>query len=95
MNNNKFPEYGFVRLNQIIAPYGPIPLSKSTWWKGVKDGKFPKSTKLSANVTVWRADEIRALIDKRPFEQIFLKRIYDLKAPKSPNTSYKIFLGYK
>lgn len=68
MYNNKFPEEGFVRLKQILAPQGPLPISKSTWWKGVKDGKFPKSTKLSANVTVWRAEDIRALIDKKSFE---------------------------
>ena len=67
MSSIKFPEYGFVRINQIIAPDGPLPISKSTWWKGIKNGKFPKSTKLSTNVTVWRAEDIRALIDK-PFE---------------------------
>jgi hypothetical protein len=36
------PDTGFVRLNSIIAPAGPIPVSKSTWWQGVKDGRFPK-----------------------------------------------------
>jgi hypothetical protein len=30
------PETGFVRLKNIIAPDGPIPVSKSTWWKHVK-----------------------------------------------------------
>ncbi|MGJ8564008.1 MAG: helix-turn-helix transcriptional regulator [Alphaproteobacteria bacterium] len=67
MQNNNFPEYGFVRLKQIIAPCGPLPISKSTWWKGVRHGRFPQSIKLSKNVTVWRAEDIRALIDKKPF----------------------------
>lgn len=58
-----FPETGFVRLSQILAPYGPIPVSKSTWWAGCKDGRFPKPTKLGARVTVWRAEEVRALFE--------------------------------
>lgn len=59
----EFPETGFVRLKQIIAPYGPIPVSKSTWWAGVKDGRFPKPRKLGNRVTVWKANEIRALYE--------------------------------
>ncbi|ACT58322.1 helix-turn-helix transcriptional regulator [Hirschia baltica] len=61
----EFPETGFVRLKQIIAPYGPIPVSKSTWWAGVKDGRFPKPRKLGSRVTVWKADEIRALYEAK------------------------------
>ena len=38
-------------------------VSRSYWWKGVKDGKFPPGIKLSARVTVWRASEIDALIN--------------------------------
>ncbi|MFC7291718.1 helix-turn-helix transcriptional regulator [Hirschia litorea] len=59
----EFPQTGYVRLKQIIAPYGPIPVSKSTWWAGVKDGRFPKPRKLGSRVTVWKADEIRALYE--------------------------------
>ncbi len=56
MTNENFdlPRTGFVRLKQILAPAGPIPVSKSTWWAGVKDGRFPKPQKLGARVTVWR-----------------------------------------
>ncbi|MCL7997025.1 AlpA family phage regulatory protein [Brucella sp. BE17] len=59
-----FPTTGFVRLNQIIAPRGLIPVSKSTWWAGVKDGRFPKPLKLGPKITVWRAEDIHALIQK-------------------------------
>jgi len=58
-----FPKTGFVRLKQILAPVGPIPVSKSTWWAGVRDGRFPKSLKLGPRTTVWRAEEIRALFE--------------------------------
>ncbi|WP_290494207.1 helix-turn-helix transcriptional regulator [Hyphomonas sp. UBA4494] len=58
-----FPQTGFVRLSQILAPHGPIPVSKSTWWAGCKDGRFPTPTKLGARVTVWRVEDIRALFE--------------------------------
>jgi len=56
------PAEGFVRLSAILGPIGPIPVSKSTWWAGVKSGKFPRPIKISEGVTVWRVEEIRALI---------------------------------
>lgn len=37
-------------------------ISRSSWWKGVKDGKYPQGTKLSPRVTVWRESDIDALI---------------------------------
>tara|TARA_X000000950_G_scaffold111197_1_gene140150 strand:+ start:5047 stop:5322 length:276 start_codon:yes stop_codon:yes gene_type:complete len=61
---SEFPKTGFVRIKQILAPEGPIPVSKSTWWQGVKDGRFPKSIKLGYGVTVWRAEDIRAMYEK-------------------------------
>ncbi|WP_425409671.1 helix-turn-helix transcriptional regulator [Hyphococcus sp.] len=59
----KFPQTGFVRLNQILAPVGPIPVSKSSWWAGVKEGRFPQPQKLGPRTTVWRAEDIRALYE--------------------------------
>jgi len=56
-----FPETGLVRLSAILAPSGPIPVSKSTWWAGVRSGRFPKPLKLGPRTTVWKAEEIRAL----------------------------------
>jgi prophage regulatory protein len=58
------PDEGFVRLSAIIGPGGPIPVSKSTWWAGVKDGRFPRPIKLGRGITVWRVEEIRALIER-------------------------------
>lgn len=63
MNNPNFPLTGFVRLSCILAPNGPIPVSKSTWWQGVKEGRFPKPQKLGPRTTVWKAEDIRALFD--------------------------------
>lgn len=59
----------FLRLTQIVGstesnPPQPaiIPVCKTTWWAGVKSGRFPKPVKLSPRVTVWRASEVFALI---------------------------------
>jgi hypothetical protein len=35
----QLPEEGFVRLASILAPHGPIPVGRSTWWAGVKTGR--------------------------------------------------------
>lgn len=63
-NQNALPDTGFVRLSSIIAPSGPIPVSKSTWWQGVKDGRFPKPVKLGVKTTAWRVGDIRDLIER-------------------------------
>ena len=56
-----YPKTGFLRLPQILAPLGPIPVSKSTWWAGVKSGWFPPPVKLGPRITVWRVEDVRAL----------------------------------
>jgi len=63
MDYSTFPKTGFVRLSQILAPVGPIPIAKSTWWQGVKDGRFPKPQKLGPRTTVWKVEDIRALFE--------------------------------
>jgi predicted DNA-binding transcriptional regulator AlpA len=56
------PETGFLRLSSILAPKGPIPVGKSTWWAGVKSGRFPQPVKLGPRITAWRVEDIRDLI---------------------------------
>lgn len=53
------PETGFLRLSQVLSV---IPLGKTSWWEGVRSGRFPKPVKLSARCTAWRAEDIRELI---------------------------------
>ena len=55
------PATGFVRLPQILDL---IPISRSAWWAGILDGRFPKGIKLGRKTTVWRAEDIRALIEQ-------------------------------
>lgn len=66
---NQIPETGFLRLPQIIgdtksgAP-AIIPVKKTTWWQGVRSGRFPKPVKLGPRITAWRVEDIRALIQQ-------------------------------
>ncbi|GAB4363826.1 MAG: hypothetical protein Kow0026_28570 [Oricola sp.] len=62
--SDTLPETGLLRLSSILAPNGPIPVSKSTWWAGVRDGRFPKPLKLGPRITVWRAEDIHALLER-------------------------------
>lgn len=55
------PSTGFVRLPQILAL---VPIGKSSWWAGVRDGRYPQPVPNSpfGRVTVWRAEDIHALL---------------------------------
>lgn len=55
------PETGLLRVNQILRF---IPISRSSWWSGVKTGRFPKPVKyLGKRTTAWRVADIRRLIE--------------------------------
>lgn len=67
---HSLPQTGFLRIKQILGdnnqspPVLPIiPVSKSTWWAGVKEGRYPQPVKLGPKITAWRVEDIRALID--------------------------------
>lgn len=54
------PATGFVRLPQILKV---IPVSKTTWFEGVRRGRYPRGVMLSPNTRAWAVDDIRKLID--------------------------------
>ena len=67
---NQLPETGYLRLKQIIGdkkskPPIPalIPVSKSTWWAGVRSGRFPQPVRLTKRCTMWRVEDILAWIN--------------------------------
>ena len=61
MLQNQSVNGGFLRLSQVLKIF---PVSKSTWWAGVKSGRFPKSVKLGARSTGWRVEDIQKLINE-------------------------------
>jgi prophage regulatory protein len=65
------PETGFLRLSQIVGnpdadPPIPavIPIGRSSWWEGVRTGRYPQPIKLGPRTTCWRVEDIRALIER-------------------------------
>jgi len=54
---------GFLRLPDVLKIY---PVGKSTWWNGVKEGKFPSPVPLGPRIVAWRTRDIRELIDNPP-----------------------------
>ncbi|MEQ8441747.1 MAG: AlpA family phage regulatory protein [Alphaproteobacteria bacterium] len=59
MDDSLLPDAGFVRLPTILKIF---PVSKSTWWAGVKANTYPQPVKLGPKVTAWRVEDIKALI---------------------------------
>lgn len=58
---DQLPLTGFMRLPQILQL---IPISKSAWWLGCREGRFPKPVKLGPKTTAWRVEDIVALIER-------------------------------
>lgn len=63
VDNSTSQTNGLLRLSEILAPGGPIPVSRSTWWAGVKTGRYPQPVKLGPRITAWRTEDIRSLVD--------------------------------
>ena len=68
--SSQLPSTGFLRLAQIIgnAKRNPpipaiFPICRSSWWLGVRNGRYPKPLKLGPKTTVWRVEDIRRLIE--------------------------------
>jgi len=64
------PRVGLARLEQIIGdpkadpPTRPlIPVSKSTWWLGVRSGRFPPAIKVTPGVSAWCWEDIGLLLE--------------------------------
>lgn len=53
------PAEGFVRLPQVLHV---LPIGKTSWWEGVKSGRYPAPVKLGPRTTAWRVSDIRELL---------------------------------
>lgn len=64
------PQEGFIRLPVILKV---LSIGKTTWWCGVRDGKFPKPIKMGKRTARWNVKDIRALIEKYTEEAAYEK----------------------
>jgi len=54
----RYPEIGFLRLCDIIGDKdnpGIIPVSRSSWYKGIEEGRYPKPVNLTENAAIRRS----------------------------------------
>lgn len=71
----------FLRLREVLQL---VPVSKSAWYKGVEEGRYPRGVKLSERTIAWRASDIDALI-KRLSEC----EVREATRPSLPSTARK------
>jgi prophage regulatory protein len=67
MKTKTCPEIGSLRLRDIIGDKnnpGIIPVSLSSWYKGIEEGRYPRLVKLSERASAWRVEDIKRLIDE-------------------------------
>ena len=53
------PSEGFVRLPVVLHVLG---IGKTSFWKGIQNGRFPKPVKIGARIAAWKVEDIRSLI---------------------------------
>lgn len=65
------PVTGYLKLKSIIGDPkaeppipGIIPVCKSSWYAGVKSGRYPKSFKISKRCVAWKVEDIRRLVEE-------------------------------
>ena len=58
--NSTLDNDGYLRLPDVLKL---IPVSKSTFWEGIKTGRYPKPVKLSERVTAWRVSDIQKFLN--------------------------------
>jgi len=63
----KLDPNGLYRIKSIVRTPGAgtplIDIAPSTWWAGVKDGRFPKPVHLGKRTTCWRGSDLLAFIN--------------------------------
>jgi len=68
LKTSRIDPFGLYRIKSIVrTKAGPPPLidvSASTWWEGVKTGRFPKPVRTAGGrLTFWRGSDLLALVE--------------------------------
>ena len=58
--HNEPTKSGYIRLPEVLALLG---ISRSTFYAGIKSGKYPKPVKIGKRVSGWRTADVRNLQD--------------------------------
>ena len=41
---------------------GVIPMGRTAWYKGIKEGRYPRPVKISERSVAWKSEDIDALV---------------------------------
>lgn len=55
---NNLPDFGYLRIKEVLKIF---PVSRTTWYEGIKTGIYPKPVRLSDGVSAWRFIDIKKL----------------------------------
>lgn len=50
-----------LRLPEVLAL---VPVSRATWYAGVKSGRYPQAISLGPRCVAWKASEIQLLVSR-------------------------------
>lgn len=56
-------------LLRLPAVLSVVKIPRSSWWRGIKEERFPKPIKLGPRTSAWLASDIKALIDRLAAER--------------------------
>jgi prophage regulatory protein len=59
----------FYKIHEVIGSpklgiQGIIPMSRTAWYAGIKDGRYPAPIKLSERSSAWRSTDIDELVER-------------------------------
>ena len=61
MNDNVINDpIGYLRLPEVLKLF---PISKSSWWEGVRTQRYPQPVKIGPRMTAWRKSDIYKLLE--------------------------------
>jgi prophage regulatory protein len=68
-NHTTMQDTGFLREWDIIPnkkrqTKGLIPIGRTSWYAGIKSGKYPAPVKLTERISAWKAEDIAKLIQE-------------------------------
>ena len=56
---------GYLRLPEILKLLG---ISRSTFYAGIKYGKYPMPLKIGKRVSAWKKEDVRKIIEAQPIK---------------------------
>jgi prophage regulatory protein len=63
-NMHEKPSDALVRIGKIVGPNGLIPVSRSSFYQGIRDGIYPRAVRLGKRTSVWRMSELMRVIER-------------------------------